>query len=162
MSKKRSSKHNPFIDLMNHCPPENPHQLFCNAALMVMGEKYGAVMNDLSEEVATIMLNAASTAVFAALDAARVSNEWVDLAKPTKARSAFTESVINSPVDVFMAMAWKLQADHFPQLLDDKFSEEYHGKIIDAVDAMLRLALTAAGVDGAWDRLYEVARKACE
>lgn len=155
MSKKRSKKCNPMSDLMNACPPENPYQFFCNAGLMAMGEKYGAVMNDLSEEVANIMLNAASTAIYGALEAANVSNEWIDLVKPTKERSAFTESVINSPVDVFMAMAWKLQVEHFPQLLDDKFSEEYHGKIIDAVDAMLRLALTAAGVAGAWERIYD-------
>lgn len=143
-----------FSRIFEDCPPQSPYELYINAALHAIGEEYGAFINDLSEEVAQLVINAATTAAYAALEAAHVSDEWIDMAKPTKTRSVFTESVINGPVDVFMAMAWKFQADHYPQLLDDRFSEEYHGMVIDVVDAMLRLALTAAGVDGAWERLY--------
>lgn len=149
------NRYNPFKNIFEDCPPESPHQLYVNAALHAVGQAHGAFMNDLSEEVSQLVINAATTAAYAALEAAHVGDEWIDIVKPTTTHSVFTESVINGPVDVFMAMAWQFQADHYPQLLDDRFSEEYHGMVIDAVDAMLRLALTAAGADGAWNRLYE-------
>lgn len=148
------NRHNPFKNIFTDCPPESPYQLYINAALHAVGEAHGDFINDLSEEIMQLVSDAAVTAAGAALEAAHVGDEWIDLVKPTKTRSVFAESVINGPSDVFMALAWKLQADHYPQLLDDRFSEEYHGTVIDAVDAMLRLALTAAGVDGAWERLY--------
>lgn len=79
------SKHNvnPMADLMTDCPPDNPHQLYINAGLIAMGEEYGTVMNELSEEVTNILINAAATAISAALEAAMVPDNWLGLVKRT-------------------------------------------------------------------------------
>lgn len=152
-----------FSDIHEQCPPESPHQLYVNAALEAVGESYGAFMNDLSEEVAQLIINVATTAAYATLEAAQVSDEWSDAVKPAKVqRSApvWADNVINGPVSVYQAMAWAYQERKHPKLFNDAYNEAYQAELVETIDAMLKFALTAAGVDGAWDRAYEaVARK---
>lgn len=151
------NRHNPFKNIFDDCPPQSPHELYINAALHAVGEAHGAFLGDLSEEVAQLLINAATTAAYAALEAAHVADEWSEAAKPATAlrcAPVWGDNVITGPVSVYQAMAWAYQADRYPQLLDERFSEAYLAELITTVDAMLRFALTAAGVDGAWERLY--------
>lgn len=145
--------HNPFKNIFTDCPPESPHQLYINAALHALGEQHGAFLNDLSEEVSQLIINAATTAAYAALEAAHVGDQWIDVTRPTS--RAWQEAVITGPVSVYQALAWQYQHDHHPQLLDERFSEVYLAELITAVDAMLKFALVAAGVADGWDRIYE-------
>ena len=69
-------------DIFEQCPPETPHQLFCNFAIAAVEEQYAALLNDLSDEVSAAFLEAAATAAYAVLEAAQVSNDWRDVIKP--------------------------------------------------------------------------------
>jgi len=154
----KARKQHLFSDIHEQCPPESPHQLYVNAALEAVGEKHGAFMEDLSAEVSQLIINAVTTAAYAALEAAHVSDEWGDVAKPaTTQRPApvWAENVINGPVSIYQAMAWAYQSRKHPKLFNDAYNEQYQGELVEAIDAMLKFALTAAGVDGAWDRVYE-------
>lgn len=99
-----------------------------------------------------LVIDAAATAAGAVLEAAHVSDQWQDVAKPTS--RTWQEAVITGPVSVYQALAWQYQHDHHPQLLDERFSEAYLAELITAIDEMLRFALLAAGVADAWDQIY--------
>lgn len=119
-------------------------------------------MNDLSEEVSQLIINVATTAAHATLEAAQVSDEWSDAVKPAKAqRSApvWADNMITGPASVYQAMAWAYQAQMYPKLFNDAYNEAYQAELVETIDAMLKFALTAAGVDGAWDRAYEFAKR---
>lgn len=149
--------HNPFKNIFEHCPPESPHQLYVNAALEAVGEKHGAFMNDLSEEVSQLIINAVTAAAYATLEAAQVSDEWSDAVKPTKAQRpapVWADNVITGPISVYQAMAWAYQEQMYPRLFNDAYNEAYQAELVETIDGMLKFALTAAGADGAWERLY--------
>lgn len=151
------NRHNPFKNIFTDCPPESPHQIYINAALNAVGEAHGAFLNDLSEEVAQLVINAATTAAGAALAAAGVSDEWSAVAKPSAARwpaPVWADNVITGPISVYQAMAWAYQAQMYPRLFNDAYNEQYQAEMVETIDAMLLFALTAAGADGTWERLY--------
>ena len=148
------NRHNPFKNIFTDCPPESPWQLYLNAALEAVGKQHGAFLNDLSEEVSQLVINAVVTAIYAALEAAHISDEWRDLAKAQRPAPVWADNVITGPVSVYQAMAWAYQAQMNPKLFNDAYSEAYQAELVENIDAMLKFALTAAGADGAWERLY--------
>lgn len=146
--------HNPFKNIFSDCAPQSPHELYINSALFRVGEQHGAFMNDLSEPVAQLVIDAAVTAAGAALEAARVSDEWRDLAKVLHPAPVWSADVITGPVSVYQALAWAYQAQMYPKLFNDAYNEAYQAELVEIIDAMLKFALTAAGVADGWDRLY--------
>lgn len=153
----RNMNTNPFLHIHDDCPPESPWQLYLNAALVAVGKAHGAFVNDLSEEVSQLVINAVVTAAYAALEAAHVADEWSAVAKPTAAHRpppVWPDNVIIGPISIYQAMAWAYQAEAYPKLFNDAYNEAYQADLVETIDAMLKFALTAAGADGAWDRLY--------
>lgn len=71
-----------WVSTFETANPETFHQLCINIALDEMGREYGAVINDCSEQVAEIIINAAATAAQAALAAAGIPDDWRHLIKP--------------------------------------------------------------------------------
>src|SRR5438876_1119529 len=111
---------NPFAGIFEDCPPENPHWLFVNAALLAVGEKHGDAMDDLSDHANQLLLDVASTAAQAALDAAKVSNDWLSFVKPPRPASkplaseatvspCWETDLIDNPVDLYVSLAWTHQ-----------------------------------------------------
>lgn len=169
-SPRKQAKHNPWGDIFTDCPPETPYQLFINAAIDAMGQKHGDAVNELSEGIAELMLDVAVTAAIAALEAARVSNDWRDMVKPkqpvtseechhdtAKSPPSWTYAVIQSPVHLYRELAWMAQNNEHPELLCKclGLTEAQKIKVIGIVDYLIEFALTAAGVDEAWDELYQ-------
>jgi hypothetical protein len=74
------------FDIWDSCPPETPHQLYTNAALEAISEKYGALISDLSEEVAEVIFAVVVLAADTALQAANVSNNWRDVIATQRSR----------------------------------------------------------------------------
>jgi len=146
--------HNPFKNIFTDCPPESPHQLYVNSALYAVGEAHGAFMNDLSEPVAQLVINAATTAAYAALEAAHVGDAWIDVAQAPHPAPVLVADIITGPISVYQALAWAYQAQMYPRLFNDAYNEAYQAALVETIDAMLKFALTAASVADAWDRLY--------
>ena len=140
--------------------------LYTNCALDAVGEEYGKLIKDLSEEAAEALINAAALAAQTALDAAKVSDDWADVARPLQPRTDCTHTrrlppawefdVLTNPVDLYVSMAWTYQDREHPSAFCEcqGITEEQAERLYTLIEQMLRFALNAAGVDGAWERLY--------
>lgn len=163
-------QHKHWISTFELEPPKSPHELYINAALDAIGEEYGELLTELSQEISEALINCAAHAAQAALDAARVSNDWSSLvqanmshqAPPTQCRHdhvfppAWQSDVIDSPVKLYAAMAWTYFQRERPNAFCDcnGFTDAQTETAYRITDELLRFALTAAGVDDAWERTY--------
>lgn len=73
-----------------------------------------------------------------------------------KQKNAWADAVINSPVNVYQALAWTYQTREYPELFCDDmgFTDKQLSFLVELIDNMLEFVLLAAGADKDWERLY--------
>lgn len=182
ISKQSQTEH---TSINQCCPPSTPHELYRNLAIDAVDEQYGSVIKNFSKEVESIITDATSTAIDAALKAAHVSNDWKDITNPnsTKPKANIEECKrfkdydpaqysplwkdmgTNDSIDLYRYMAWQAQIEKYPHFMCTDclgLDREAAGEMMNIVDYMIDFALTAAGVANDWNKIFEATKAKME